>query len=122
MKADYPLEMNYAMYRSLEASGLLVLVGLRRVGSLVGYWTCVTSPFLHSRSLRSASTDLVFIHPEHRKDGAFALLRQGMESVLRHKAVALWYVGEKLANPIGPALRQQGFVADQTVYLKRLGA
>lgn len=121
VQSTFPLEMNYAAYRNLEASGSFILVTLREDGALVGYFTCVLSPFLHSRSIRSATTDLVFIHPDHRGRDAFYDLHNKMQEVLKRSGVGLWFVGEKLAKPIGPALRHLGFSPNEMVYLKRLG-
>lgn len=121
VKSAFPLEMNYSAYRNLEASGSFILVTLREGSALVGYWTCVLSPFLHSRSIRSATTDLVFVQDGHRDCGAFASLHSKMEEVLLRSGVGLWFVGEKVANPIGPALRRLGFTPNEMVYLKRLG-
>ena len=116
-----PLAMNYIAYRSLEAAGTLVLVTLRDDATLVGYWTCVLSPSLHSRSLRAASTDLVFIKKGSRAGGAFSILQRKMEEILLHHKVSLWFTGEKLANPIGPALLRAGFSPEERIFLKRLG-
>lgn len=121
VQSTIPLEMNYAAYRSLEAAGRLVLVTLRDGGALVGYWTCVLAPFLHSRSLRAASTDMVFIKKEARGDRAFPRLHAKMEEVLLRSGVSLWFVGEKVAKPIGAVLQRVGFVPDETVFVKRLG-
>ena len=121
VKYSFPLEPNYNAYRGLEAAGALVLVTLREQDALVGYWTCVLTPSLHSRSLRAATTDMVFIKKDHRAGGAFLLLQSKMEEILRKHKVSLWFTGEKLANPIGPALLRVGFAPEERVFLKRLG-
>ena len=120
-KREEPLDVNFSAYREMEKNGAIVLVTVREGLTLAGYWLCILSPFLHSRSLRAAYTDILYISPPFRTGGTFFSLQRKMEELLLQKGVSLWFVGEKLLCPIGAALKRMGFKSEEMIYLKKLG-
>ena len=117
-----PLDMHFSTYRKLAENGTLLLVGLRDGAKLVGYWTLIITPFLHSQSVRAAQTDLLFIHPEARGGGqGFSLLWKVAKEALLARKVGLWFVGEKLVKPLGPLLQKYGFTPHEMAYICELG-
>lgn len=118
---EEPLKMDWGRYKGMDERGELVVVVGRAGARIVAYWTVVLSPFLHSASLRAAYTDLLFVEKPFRPKGTFFALQRKMEEILLSKGVALWFVGEKIVNPISGALRRAGFTPDELVYVKKLG-
>ncbi len=115
-----PLDINYRAYSELARSGGLLLFAVRAGDSLVGYWTMLLAPLLHSRSLRAAHTDMLFIHPEFRSGGAWRQLQQTVERELIVRGVKLWFVSDKMRKPLGLLLARSGFSPEETSYVKRL--
>lgn len=120
--APAPLDMCFSAYRQMEKNGSLLLVTLRSDEKLVGYWTLMITPLLHSQTLRTAQTDLLFIQRDYREGGqGFRTLWSGTREALLSRGVKLWFVGAKLAKPLGPLLEAYGFHPQEMSYLCRLG-
>lgn len=117
-----PLEMNWPLYRKACHAGALQLATLRAGRELVGYWSVMVGPHLHSKSRRVAHTDLVFIRRERRKGRGLLLLHSVLEQRLRALGVTAWFVAEKehLANA-RPLYTRLGFNPEERIYVKFLG-
>lgn len=114
------LNINYRAYEQAERSGALLIVGLWRGDSLVGYWTLLVSPFLHSMSHRAAHTDLLYVVPAARSRVAWKTLCKAVQEILLAKGVDFWFVGSKAKRPIGALLEREGFTLEELSYVKRL--
>lgn len=114
------LNMNYRAYEGLARSGGLQVVVLRRGSALVGYWTLVVSPFLHSMGHRVAHSDLIYITPAARSRVAWKILFRAVQQILLAKGVDFWFVGSKAKRPIGALLEREGFSLEELSYVKRL--
>ena len=121
-KALVPLEPRYEVYRAKEASGELLIVTVRRNGTLVGYWITFIGPGLHYKTCLTGTFDIFYIVPEARRSVAALLLGRKVEAELRKRGVQRWYAGEKLAKPEAGKLYQLlGMAPVETFYCKWLG-
>jgi len=112
--------MNYRAYEALARSGDFIVVVLRSGGRIVGYWTLVVSPFLHSMGKRVAHTDLVFVRKEFRSRVAWKALHKKVEEILLARGVNFWFVGSKAKKPLTALLSREGFQLEEMSFVKRL--
>src|SRR5690348_11565534 len=73
-KDKMPLEPQYEIYFRREAAGELVMPILRCDGKIIGYWPTFVAPGLHYGSTLTATTDILYVHPDHRGNGSGKLL------------------------------------------------
>lgn len=90
---DYPFDPDFQQYEDLFTRGFLRVYTARSDGELIGYAVFVLVTPLHSRTIRQAVQDLVYLHPDYRKGRtgldliAYAedeLARDGVDSVLQY--------------------------------------
>lgn len=112
--------MNYRAYEALARSGDFVVVVLRVQGAIVGYWTLLVSPFLHSMGKRVAHTDLVFVREEFRSRVAWKALYNKVKEILLARGVDFWFVGSKAKKPLAALLSREGFELEEMSFVKRL--
>lgn len=108
-KDKMPLDPEYAIYRQREALGQLVMPILRKDAKIIGYWPTFVSPGLHYRSTLTATMDILWIHPDHRGDGAGKQLFECLRNELKRRGVKLWYAGSKNHKQIEWFLKMLGF-------------
>ena len=64
-----PLQPQWRVYDERDARGELQIVVLREDGRLIGYYWGFIAPGLHYASCLTATMDIFFVHPEHRRLG-----------------------------------------------------
>ena len=112
--------MNYRAYEALARSGDFVVVVLRSGGAVVGYWTLLVTPFLHSMGQRCAHTDLVFVRKDFRSRVAWKTLYSKVKEILLARGVNFWFVGSKAKKPLTALLSREGFELEELSFVKRL--
>lgn len=115
-KDRMPLAPQYLEYVDRERSGKLFLATARWDGWIAGYWTVQVAPGFHYETTLTATTDIVYVTPEHRGRGLILPLYRCVEKELKRRGVKLWYCGYKNHNPLGmpELLSALGFIpADQ---------
>lgn len=120
-RQELPLEMNRVFYRKAARAGALITATLRSGARLVGYWTVLVGPFLHSVRRVVAHTDLVFILPEMRRGRGLRLLHDVLEAKLRTLRVSAWFAAEKAHSQRKPLFPRLGFELEELSYVKMLG-
>jgi len=121
---DIQLAPNYEAYDRLYAADALVLVTLRDVHRLVGYFLGVIIPELHYTGCKTCMTDIFYVLPEYR--GGAGLMTSGLrlfkeaERELRRQRVQRWYANSKLHRDSGALFRRLGFTPVEMSYCKRL--
>ena len=107
------------MYRQLEQAGLFHLVGAFVGGELVGFVSLLASVLPHY-GVMVASTESIFVEPEHRKSGAGKMLLREAERL----ATSIGAVGLLVSAPSGGRLAailpRSGYQESNRVFFRRL--
>jgi GNAT superfamily N-acetyltransferase len=109
----------YRQYNDLDAYRCF---GIRQVstGKIVGYLGCFISPLAHNINKLVATTDAIYIEPEHRKGLlAFKLVRYA-EKVLASCGVHYLDIGANASYDIDKFCRHLGFVPSTVNYIKKI--
>jgi GNAT superfamily N-acetyltransferase len=69
VRDERPLEPFWDVYREIEKIGNLVCFCVYRNDEVIGYAVFVIQPDVHSRNVKIASNNTVFLKKEHRKNG-----------------------------------------------------
>lgn len=107
-KDKVPLSPQFDIYLQRDALGQVLLVTLRDLGKLYGYFIGFTAPGLHYSTCLTLTMDIFYLTPEHR--GAFGgvkLFRTVMREAKR-RGVQRMFAGSKCH-------------ADASVLFERLG-
>lgn len=120
-KDKMPLKPQYAVYFEREAKGEFILPTAREDGALVGYWPTFVARGLHYGDTLTATMDILWVHPEHRKGGVGKMLLDFLKVELKRRGVKLWWVGSKNHKPIEWFFEANGFVAAERYYCQWIG-
>lgn len=111
---------DWEAYEALEQAGILKVFTVRSEGKLVGYYSCVVSPSLHSRGLLQATVDAIYLHPMHRKGLTGYKLIKFAEKCLKEDGVKIILLGTTEVNPIDPLLLKLGYSKTEVKFEKVL--
>jgi hypothetical protein len=98
-RSDKPVDMDWAAYRAMEDSGILLTITARYQGRLVGYAVYVLWRHPHHRSVTVADCDCVFIESGRRQGRAAMRFMQHVENALRSRGI------QEVHTPIRPVNR-----------------
>ena len=116
---DLPYDPDTAGYLDLERAGLLLFVGLRERGALVGYLSGFLRRHLHSKGCLTLYGDMVYVRPEARGRFGFRRLLRAAEAECKRRGVVVKMFGSTALNPqIGQLLELHGYRATETIYAK----
>ncbi len=115
------LDVDWHYYRTMEASGKLLVLTARCAEALVGYAVfvlCVSHP--HYRDLSVASNDVLFLHKDFRKGFSGVRLIKESEKILAKCGYQkiLWHV--KQGTPTGDLLKLLGYGVEDIILGKML--
>ncbi len=116
------LEPNFEAYLAIDDAGCLASQTMRDDGALVGYFISIVVPHLHYKSSLTASTDVYFIDPAHRRGlVSYRFLRFVMRD-LKRRGVQKHYTMRKLhLDPrIGDLWERLGYKPVELWYTKIL--
>ena len=111
---------DWETYEALEQAGILKVFTVRSEGKLVGYYSCVVSPSLHSRGLLQAAVDAIYLHPDYRKGLTGYKLIKFAEKCLKEDNVKIILLGTTEVNPIDPLLLKLGYSKTEAKFEKVL--
>jgi GNAT superfamily N-acetyltransferase len=95
------LAPQFGAYEARDAAGEVVLVTLRDLGRLVGYFLAFVGPGLHYRNCLTAQMDIIYVAPSSRgRFGGLRLIRT-MMAELRRRGVDRFFAGEKVGKSRG---------------------
>lgn len=122
-KDRMPLAPQYDEYVRRDDDGELVLVTVRRDGTLVAYYTAHVRPGFHYGRTLTGTQDLMFIVPEEMHRGLCLPLMRRVEAELKRRGVEVWYSGYKYHKPQGmPKLLELfGFEPADSYHVKWIG-
>lgn len=117
---DIPLDINQRKYNGLHVLGVLRVFTARLFGDIVGYAAYIVDHNLHYQGSLQALQDVVFLAPEHRRNGVGRLLLETADAHLRAEGVQVVYHHVKHTHDFGPLLVSMGYTSIETIYGRRL--
>jgi len=116
----YPLEPDWELYQIIEDNGSLRIFTARDSSKLIGYFTVVSSPSLHSKGKLIASNDVIFLHPAYRKGFVGVKLFKFAEKCIKEDGFQQLQVSYTEKFDISPILSMLGYTKVETKFEKRL--
>ena len=115
------LNPDWDAYFQLEAEGRLDIFTARDDGVLVGYVFVLKTRHLHYKDHLMAMTDLVYLHPDHRKGWNAKRLFQFAEDCMKEDGVSTFTIGMKHHKPFSAILDRMGYSPQDVTYSKYIG-
>ena len=119
-EAGYHLELDWDLYRTLENNGNLKVFTVRSDGLLIGYFTIVISPSLHSKNSFVVSNDAIFLRPDYRNSGIGIKLFKFVEECLKEDGFKQLQITFTDKHDISSLLTRLGYSKVETKFEKRL--
>ncbi len=118
-----PLMVDHDKYFSLEENNALFIVTIRDNGKLIGYYVGFISSEMHYASTFSCMTDIFYVLPEYRKQGAGKILFSHVEKELKEIGIDRWFVSIKNHSKAGAEamMNKLEFTPIETTYSKWIG-
>jgi len=121
-KDQVPLAPQFDEYLRRDAAGGVLVVTLRELGQLVGYFVGFIAPGLHYRTCLTLTLDIFWLHPSHRgKMGGVKLFRT-VEAEARRRGVQRMFVGSKCHQDASFLFERLGYERVEVHYSAWLGA
>jgi len=120
-KDKIKLSVDWDTYHSLEKTGDIGLYTARHQGDLVGYFVVICKHHLHYKDHIYAVSDVVFVHPDHRKTKLGYSLLKYAEDDLKGRGVSVLVVNTKTHKPFDNLLEGMSFELIERTYSKFLG-
>lgn len=115
------LNVDWDSYFRLEESGDIGLYTARYKGDLVGYFAVISQYHIHYQDHIYAVSDVVFVHPDHRKTKLGYRLFKFAEDDLKERGVSVLVVNTKVHKPFDPLMESMEFDLIERTYSKYLG-
>lgn len=116
---DIPLDPNYDLYLKMQDLKMLRCYLMRdNDGRVLGYSVYVVRPNMHYRSCLTATEDIIFVDPLHRRNGMFFI--NWCDEQLKSLGVQLVTHHIKFALDWSKALMRQGYEKTDMQLCKRL--
>ncbi len=118
---DIELNPDFSKYLRVEKFGGVVFYTVREEGKLVGYSCYFIAMHPHYIQAKWATSDLFWLHPDHRSQGIGSGFFAFMEEDLRSKGVNVMHTTTKKDNPAaGLLLEKRGHAMIELGFSKRL--
>lgn len=121
-KDKVPLDPCYDVYFERDLRGEVLMVTLREIGEIVGYFIGFVSPGLHYRTCLTCIMDIFYVKPEHRNKRGGLILFRAVEKELKRRGVRRAFMGSKDHKPSGRLFEALGYTRVETYYSKWMGA
>ena len=114
-KEHVPLDPDWTRYTKIAEAGALLVIGARENGILVGYCVFYISNMMHFQTTQCASSDAIYLAPEHRNGFAGVKLIKASEAALKERGVTkvLWHI--KFAKDFRKILYRMGYQDEDAV-------
>ena len=116
----YHLEPDWDLYRLLEDSGNLKVFTVRSEENLIGYFTVVVSPSLHSKGNFVVPNDAIFLHPNYRSGNTGVKLFKFVEDCIKEDGFNQLQITYTDKCDISSFLTRLGYFKVETKFEKRL--
>ena len=117
----YPFDPDWDLYEILEDSGALSIFTARDDGKLVGYFSVVKSPSLHSKGKFISCNDVIYLHKDYRKGFVGVRLFKFVEDCLKEDGCTNLQVIFTEQYDITSLLTRLGYSHIESKFEKRLG-
>lgn len=94
-KDKVPLDPQYEVYDARDRRGEVMVITLRQVGRLVGYFIGFVAPGLHYRTCLTLTMDIFWTHPDVRGGMGGVRLFRAVEAEARRRGVDRMFFGSK---------------------------
>ncbi len=108
-KPEAALDPMWEVYAQRDADGQLLLVTLRELGILIGYFLGFIAPGLHYRRCLTFHGDIFRVLPSHRNKMGGLRMGRTLVAECKRRGVKRMFVGEKLHAPCAPLFAAMGF-------------
>jgi GNAT superfamily N-acetyltransferase len=117
-----PIEPLWEIYRMLEKAGNLISFVARKDGGVIGYAVFHLQPNMHSRNIKTASNDVVFLKKECRKGGVGKSFLEYCDEQLEKLGVnmIIWFVKPK--PDFSGVLKAMGYHHQTSSYARYIGS
>lgn len=115
-----PLDPDWETYESLEAQGLMQIYTVRDEERLVGYFTVMLFPSLHSKGRILAANDVIYLDAKYRRGLVGYRMFKFVEKCLKEDGHDTFYVTATEENPIDPLMKRLGYKKIETKFEKVL--
>ena len=115
-----PLDVNYAGYDALAASGALLTVVARSEGLLVGYHLFILKAPITSQESRIAYGSLIYLKPRFRKGFNGVRFLKYAQTACKNAGARGIYVSSTTRRPLSRLLEWLGFVEVERTFFKVL--
>ena len=119
-EAGYHLEPDWDLYQALENNNSLKVFTVRCEGQLIGYFTVVISPSLHSKGSFVVSNDAIFLHPHYRNSSIGIRLFKFVEDCIKEDGFGQLQITYTDKYNISSLLTKLGYCKVETKFEKRL--
>lgn len=116
-----PLAPQYDVYLERDRRGELMFVVVRDAGELIGYFIGFVAPGLHYQTCLTLTTDIFFIHPDHRGNSTGMKLFKAVEDEAKRRGVQRMFVGSKTHLDASYLFERLGYTKVETYYSNWLG-
>ena len=120
-KGSYPFDPDWDLYYLLEESGSLLIFTARDSGKLIGYFSVMIGPSLHSKGKLVVSNDIIYLHKDYRKGLTGVKLFKFTEACLAESGYKQLQVTTSEKNNIDSLLKRLDYEKIETKFEKRLG-
>ena len=112
----FKLNVNWSLYETLEANGMLHLTTVRNDGILVGYCSFVLTNLAHYQEENFANSDAFFLHKEHRKGfTGYKLLKIAIDYI-KDRGFKNFGITVKVNQDYPTLMKRLGFQPAELVY------
>lgn len=116
----YPFDPDWDLYSLLEDNGSLMIFTARLDMALVGYFSVVKSPSLHSKGKFVLCNDVIYLHKDHRKGRTGIGLFKFVEDCLKEDGYSSLQILYSQKYDISPLLSRLGYRHIESKHEKRL--
>ena len=120
-KDKVPLNPQYDVYAARDAAGQVMVVTLRDVGRLVGYFIGFVAPGLHYQTCLTLTMDIFWTHPDARGGFAGVRLFRAVEKEAKRRGVQRMFYGSKLHKDSSRMFEFLKMDPVETYYTKWIG-
>ena len=114
------LDPDWGIYKSLEKQGLLYVFTCRDDNILVGYFTALIVPNLHSKGQFKVMNDAIFLDKPYRKGFAGVRLIKFAEDCIKQDGHSTLLINTTELNPIDKLMGRLGYTKVVTSFEKEL--
>jgi len=82
-----PLDPMYEVYFDRDARGECLLITLRELGEICGYFIGFINPGLHYRTCLTCIMDIFYVKPEHRRKGVATSMFHAAKDMAREQGL-----------------------------------